>query len=190
MNNSTTVVQEPSPVYDLVSQLGRFAFSSRFRNLGSDGYSSFLSNFIYFDAFGNSSVSGKKPKFGDSLSLSSRSSSSIKEVVTQFNRAVRFHCERIPIGFASVRIGSGDNNNNNGSGNKNGGGDNNNNGLREEGCGVLEDDGLAMNGVEAENPKKVLILMSDTGGGHRASAEAIKAAFYEQFGYEYQVSYN
>lgn len=38
------------------------------------------------------------------------------------------------------------------------------------------------------NQKKVLILMSDTGGGHRASAEAIKAAFNEEFGDEYQVS--
>ncbi|PON94596.1 Diacylglycerol glucosyltransferase [Trema orientale] len=187
MSNPSTVIQEPSPVYDLVSQLGRFAFSSRFRNFGSDGYSSFLSNFMYFDAFGNS-VPGKKPKFGVSLGLNSRSGSSIRKIVTQFNRAIRFHCERIPIGFASVRVGSGDNsnNNNNGPGSKNGGGSNNN-GLREEGCGVLEDDGLALNGVEAESPKKVLILMSDTGGGHRASAEAIKAAFYEEFGDEYQV---
>jgi predicted Ser/Thr protein kinase len=31
--------------------------------------------------------------------------------------------------------------------------------------------------ARAEAPKKLLILMSDTGGGHRASAEAIKAAF-------------
>jgi 1,2-diacylglycerol 3-beta-galactosyltransferase len=38
------------------------------------------------------------------------------------------------------------------------------------------------------SPKRVLILMSDTGGGHRASAEAIKAAFNEEFGDDYQVS--
>lgn len=186
MNNpSTTVVQEPSPVFDLVSQLGRFASSSGLKRFGSDGYSSFLSNYLYFDAFGGS-VSGKNPKFAASLGLSSRSSSSIRKIVTQFNRAIRFHCERIPIGFASVRVGSGDNN---GPGSKNGGG-NNNNGLREVGCTVLEDNGLALNAVEAEHPKKVLILMSDTGGGHRASAEAIKAAFYEEFGDDYQVSCN
>jgi len=35
--------------------------------------------------------------------------------------------------------------------------------------------------------KKVLILMSDTGGGHRASAEAIRAAFEEKFHDQYEV---
>nr|WLQ69621.1 MYB protein [Zingiber officinale] len=45
-----------------------------------------------------------------------------------------------------------------------------------------------INGVaEYGRPKKVLILMSDTGGGHRASAEAIRAAFNQEFGDEYQV---
>ncbi|KAL5985666.1 putative monogalactosyldiacylglycerol synthase 3, chloroplastic [Asimina triloba] len=39
----------------------------------------------------------------------------------------------------------------------------------------------------AERTKNVLILMSDTGGGHRASAEAIKDAFRLEFGDEYQV---
>ncbi|KAM6542035.1 hypothetical protein CsatB_006482 [Cannabis sativa] len=172
MNNSSTVVQESSQVYDLVSHLGRFSF-------GSDGHSSFLSNFMYFDVFGDSSsVNGKRPKFGASLGLSSRSSYSIRKAIIQFNRAIRFHCERIPIGFASVRI-------NPGVGNVVG--NNNNNGMIEEGCSVLEDDGLGLNSVEPLKPKKVLILMSDTGGGHRASAEAIKAAFYEEYGDEYQV---
>ncbi|GJN33962.1 hypothetical protein PR202_gb22593 [Eleusine coracana subsp. coracana] len=41
--------------------------------------------------------------------------------------------------------------------------------------------------MRTEAPKKVLILMSDTGGGHRASAEAIKAAFMQEFGDDYQV---
>ena len=59
--------------------------------------------------------------------------------------------------------------------------------LREERCRVLEDDRLHLNSVEVENPKRVLNLMSDTGGGHRASTEAIKAAFYEEFGDDYQV---
>jgi 1,2-diacylglycerol 3-beta-galactosyltransferase len=41
--------------------------------------------------------------------------------------------------------------------------------------------------LAAERTKTVLILMSDTGGGHRASAEAIKAAFKMEFGDEYRV---
>jgi 1,2-diacylglycerol 3-beta-galactosyltransferase len=35
--------------------------------------------------------------------------------------------------------------------------------------------------------KRVLIFMSNTGGGHRASAEALKAAFAERYGTEFQV---
>lgn len=38
--------------------------------------------------------------------------------------------------------------------------------------------------------KKVLILMSDTGGGHRASADAIKAAFDQKFPDQYEVSFS
>jgi predicted Ser/Thr protein kinase len=41
--------------------------------------------------------------------------------------------------------------------------------------------------ARAQAPKKVLILMSDTGGGHRASAEAIKSAFAQEYGDDYQV---
>lgn len=36
-------------------------------------------------------------------------------------------------------------------------------------------------------PKRLLIMMSNTGGGHRASAEAIRDAFKEKHGEEYQV---
>ncbi|KAK8543246.1 hypothetical protein V6N13_136225 [Hibiscus sabdariffa] len=39
----------------------------------------------------------------------------------------------------------------------------------------------------AERTKNVLILMSDTGGGHRASAEAIRDAFRIEFGDEYRI---
>ena len=35
--------------------------------------------------------------------------------------------------------------------------------------------------------KKILILMSDTGGGHRASAQAIKAGFEQTYGKKFQV---
>ncbi len=37
-------------------------------------------------------------------------------------------------------------------------------------------------------PKHVLILMSDTGGGHRAAAEAIRDALYEKYGDQVNVS--
>ncbi|GFZ03378.1 Monogalactosyldiacylglycerol synthase [Actinidia chinensis var. chinensis] len=51
-----------------------------------------------------------------------------------------------------------------------------------------DDDGtMEMVQLGAERTKNVLILMSDTGGGHRASAEAIKDAFRLEFGDEYQV---
>ncbi|KFK39927.1 hypothetical protein AALP_AA3G307300 [Arabis alpina] len=39
----------------------------------------------------------------------------------------------------------------------------------------------------AERIKTVLILMSDTGGGHRASAEAIRDAFKIEFGDDYRI---
>lgn len=62
-----------------------------------------------------------------------------------------------------------------------------------------EDEGMAAWGEEDEGamelvqlgaegrPKNVLILMSDTGGGHRASAEAIRDAFRLEFGDKYKV---
>jgi 1,2-diacylglycerol 3-beta-galactosyltransferase len=36
--------------------------------------------------------------------------------------------------------------------------------------------------------KRVMILMSDTGGGHRASAQALQSAFQHLYGDEYQIS--
>lgn len=165
----SSVTQEPSSVLDFESKLGAVALDSRFHLLNSDGYASFLSNYLYFDRSWGL-VGEKGPKLVASLSWSSRGVSRVRRIFGEFNRAVRFHCEKIPIGFASVHVNSGDNN-----------------GLRGDGNGVLEDEGLVLNVVEAEKPKKVLILMSDTGGGHRASAEAIKAAFNEEFGEEYQV---
>ncbi|KAL5786351.1 hypothetical protein ACOSQ2_008743 [Xanthoceras sorbifolium] len=52
-----------------------------------------------------------------------------------------------------------------------------------------EEDGTTMELVQigANRTKHVLILMSDTGGGHRASAEAIRDAFKIEFGDEYQI---
>ncbi|KAJ8434988.1 hypothetical protein Cgig2_027831 [Carnegiea gigantea] len=50
-----------------------------------------------------------------------------------------------------------------------------------------EDGTMEMVQLGADRPKNVLILMSDTGGGHRASAEAIRDAFKLEFGDEYNI---
>ncbi|KVI01325.1 Diacylglycerol glucosyltransferase, N-terminal [Cynara cardunculus var. scolymus] len=50
-----------------------------------------------------------------------------------------------------------------------------------------EDDTMEMVQLGADRTKNVLILMSDTGGGHRASAEAIRDAFKMEFGDEYRI---
>lgn len=47
---------------------------------------------------------------------------------------------------------------------------------------------MEMEQMGAERIKTVLILMSDTGGGHRASAEAIRDAFKIEFGDDYRVN--
>ncbi|KAI3801799.1 hypothetical protein L1987_29915 [Smallanthus sonchifolius] len=41
--------------------------------------------------------------------------------------------------------------------------------------------------VDGKRTKNVLVLMSDTGGGHRASAEAISDAFKIEFGEQYRI---
>ncbi|KAI3754376.1 hypothetical protein L1987_54159 [Smallanthus sonchifolius] len=53
----------------------------------------------------------------------------------------------------------------------------------------IHDEGDTMEMVQlgADRTKNVLILMSDTGGGHRASAEAIRDAFKMEFGDEYRI---
>ncbi|XP_010246588.1 PREDICTED: monogalactosyldiacylglycerol synthase, chloroplastic-like [Nelumbo nucifera] len=166
---TSAVSQEPMNFVDVLYKLDCFPLDSRgFYHLGSNGYCSILSSFLRSDGFGGLAGEKKRPKVVASLGLS-RGVSRVQRIWNEFNRAVRMHCERIPIGFASVGVSTGEN------------------GLREDGCGVLEEEGMNLNGVEAVNPKRVLILMSDTGGGHRASAEAIKAAFDEEFGDEYQV---
>ncbi|XP_061952213.1 monogalactosyldiacylglycerol synthase, chloroplastic-like isoform X3 [Populus nigra] len=176
--SAVTTTQESGSVFELVAQMGGFAFNRAVQSINSNGLSFSSSDFLFFD----SPVGLKTRKVNASLSLSSRSG--FRSVWSEFNRTIRLHSERIPIGFASVQIGSGDNNGNNNIGSNDG---NNTNGLRDDGCGALLDDGVRLNGVEGGSPKRVLILMSDTGGGHRASAEAIKAAFNEEFGDDYQV---
>ncbi|XP_073306244.1 probable monogalactosyldiacylglycerol synthase, chloroplastic [Primulina huaijiensis] len=160
---SSTVTQESTNPFSFVSQLGSFVFNHSRLNPNENPL--FLSSYLFFD-------SKQKPKAVASLSLSSRGASfGIRRALNDFNRVIRFHCERIPLGFASVGLDSGESN-----------------GFKNDGNGVLEEseEGWFSN-VVSNSPKKVLILMSDTGGGHRASAEAIRAAFSEEFGDEYQV---
>ncbi|XP_022750351.1 monogalactosyldiacylglycerol synthase 1, chloroplastic-like isoform X3 [Durio zibethinus] len=173
MQNPSAATQELGPAFDLGTHLGHLAFTKSFYCSKSDGFYSFKPNHMYFSEF-RGSVSQKRRRViaAASLSLGARNSvsSSVRRIVNEFNRAIKFHCDRIPIGFGSVRVGSEDSN-----------------GVREDGGSVLDVEGLPLNGIETESPKKVLILMSDTGGGHRASAEAIKAAFNDEFGDDYQV---
>ncbi|KAJ6731854.1 MONOGALACTOSYLDIACYLGLYCEROL SYNTHASE [Salix purpurea] len=50
-----------------------------------------------------------------------------------------------------------------------------------------EDGTMELVQIGATRTKNVLILMSDTGGGHRASAEAIREAFKLEYGDEYNI---
>lgn len=164
----SAVTQEPTKSFDLLSKFGCFSFDPRgLWHLSSTGSSSNHLNFLYFNGVGALGHE-KRPKVVASLGLS-RSTYRIQRAWNEFNQFVRFHCDYFPLGFASIGFGLGENR------------------LSEDGSVVLEGDGIHLNGVEGDNSKKVLILMSDTGGGHRASAEAIKAAFNQEFGDDYQV---
>lgn len=165
MQPSNAAAQEQIEVFS-ANRYARFA-DYGFKTLNSDGCSLLPPNFLYFDGIGGSA---KKPRCVASLSFSSRSGSTIRRLFNEFNTALKFHSERIPLDFACIRTGVGENN-----------------GFGDNEFGVLDDEGMRSNDLQTGRPKNVLILMSDTGGGHRASAEAIKAAFNEEFGDEYQV---
>ncbi|XP_022951759.1 monogalactosyldiacylglycerol synthase, chloroplastic [Cucurbita moschata] len=171
MHNPSGLVQENGSVLDFVSQLGYFVFSSRFLKLNSDGCSGSSSHSLYLNRVDDYRCVKRPSRSGlVSLSLSSRGGSSLRRFLNEFNSVIRIHCDKPSLGFASL-----------------GGVSEEANGIRDDGFGVSQDGALPLNGVETEKPKRVLILMSDTGGGHRASAEAIKAAFNEEFGNDYQV---
>lgn len=171
-SSSSSVTLETNNAVKILSKLSHFAFDSNSNCLSLDGYSSILSNFVQCERkVGDFWAGGRRKslKVVGSLSSGTRGASSINKFFNEFNKFVRFHCEKIPLGFASVKLSSG-----------------NISGLEDNG-GVLEDETLPLSGFESNGKKKVLILMSDTGGGHRASAEAIKWAFNEKFGDEYEV---
>lgn len=181
-NPATRVTKEPNAVLELGSRIGRFTLdTSSFLNLTSEACSpaSLLSNYLYFNNLTRVASSSKRTV---SLSLNNSGGGyKFRNILHDFNRAVRVHCERMPIGFASLRVGDGGD-----GGGGVGEGEGNDVGGNGNGVGV-EDEGLGLKSGEGKKAKKVLILMSDTGGGHRASAEAIKAAFYQEYGDDYQV---
>ncbi|CAN8229764.1 unnamed protein product [Cochlearia groenlandica] len=179
-NPSTATHESASPAFDFITRLTGLASKNRSSFLNPDGYALSSSNALFFNGF-RSLPSQKSRKTLASLSFNAKSSagSSLRRFISEFNSFIRFHCDKVvPESFASVEGGGGEAVLLSG---ENGvrGGDGNVEGLGEE--------GLPLNGVEGDRPKKVLILMSDTGGGHRASAEAIRAAFNQEFGDEYQV---
>lgn len=172
-SSSTSVSVETNNAVNLLSKLSNFAFDSNSKQLNLDGYSSILSNFVHYDRKVVDLWAGgrkKSSKIVGSLSSGSRGGSSINRFFSEFNKFVRFHCDRIPLAFASVKVNS-----------------EICSGLGEENGDVLENETSPLNGFQSNGKKKVLILMSDTGGGHRASAESIKCAFNEKFGDEYEV---
>lgn len=95
-------------------------------------------------------------------------------VARHFNDLIRRHCERVPLGWASFTQA----------------GEKLWEGKGEKGAAgeaSVGDDETQPSGAEEPKRKTVLILMSDTGGGHRASAEAIKATFELEYGDQYKV---
>ncbi|KAL5980447.1 Monogalactosyldiacylglycerol synthase 1, chloroplastic [Asimina triloba] len=168
----SAVAQETKTPLDLFAKLGCFDFDYRCPwKTSSNGLSPLRLSSPCIDQFELQILQKKRPRAVASLQVGG-SAPRIRSFFSEFNRFVKFHSEKIPIGFgfASVGVQAGESQ------------------TGEYHNDILEDDALNVNGVQTEDPKKVLILMSDTGGGHRASAEAIKAAFNEEFGDEYRVS--
>lgn len=100
-----------------------------------------------------------------------------ESIARHFNDLIRRHCDRVPSGLGSISQG-GDNSLWEGDTKKGAGGS------KEE---SVEDRETQPSGQDEKKRKTVLILMSDTGGGHRASAEAIKATFELEYGDQYKV---
>lgn len=149
--------QEPSCITD--HHLVAYSDASGFSNAGAGG------------RLGRVFYRRRGPEFAASLGLRDGGGCRSGAWWGEFDRFVRLHCERVPVGFGGAGAQPGENL------------------AAEDGGGVGEVDGLPPSGVESVSPKKVLILMSDTGGGHRASAEAIKAAFNQEFGDDYRVCF-
>uniref|UniRef100_A0A1D1YP25 monogalactosyldiacylglycerol synthase n=1 Tax=Anthurium amnicola TaxID=1678845 RepID=A0A1D1YP25_9ARAE len=168
---SSSVVQEPVALYSsFISRLHCSLSDPRgFLPSLANGSSPFPPNSIHIGGFASPLARrrrGARPAASARLACGGSRAGALW---AELNRFVRFHCGRLPVGFASIGVS-----------------DEGATGV-VDGPGVVEDDGEHVGAAELDRPKRVLILMSDTGGGHRASAEAIKAAFHEEFGDEYQV---
>ncbi|RAL48253.1 hypothetical protein DM860_005677 [Cuscuta australis] len=165
----SSVSQEPTKPAGYLSNFDSSVFDHSqkpiCRNFVSCGV---LPNPLCFNGLGGRSHFSKRKVL--CLSTAGSASARIGRALNLFNRAIRIHCEKVPLGFASIQAGSLESN-----------------GVSRDGNGVLEDEGIHISAVQDDAPKTVLILMSDTGGGHRASAEAIKAAFSQEFGEKYQI---
>ncbi|KAG2249810.1 hypothetical protein Bca4012_086840 [Brassica carinata] len=172
MQSPSTATQESaaSSSFGFFTRLTCLASRNRSPRSNPDGNALSTSNALFFNG---SRTTRRTRKALASMSLNAKSSagSSLSRFINEFNSFIRFHCEKVvPDSFASIGVSSHES------------------GVRgNDSGGVLGEEGLQLNGVEADRPKKVLILMSDTGGGHRASAEAIRAAFNQEYGDEYQV---
>ncbi|KAL9256639.1 Monogalactosyldiacylglycerol synthase, chloroplastic-like protein [Drosera capensis] len=175
MVQATTTVSEPTILLSLVSKLNLLTFNSGSQNQDSSSrYCPFGPSCLYLGGFGALRKQNRLRVVG-SLGLGGSGSEhevSYRRVLDDFNRFIRFNCmgtEWIGLGSIGVGFGRVDDDGLGGDGN------------------VGLDDGIEGKVGGSKGPKRVLILMSDTGGGHRSSAEAIKAAFHEEFGDEYQV---
>eukprot|EP00271_Cylindrocystis_brebissonii_P013229 TRINITY_DN32913_c0_g1_i1.p1 TRINITY_DN32913_c0_g1~~TRINITY_DN32913_c0_g1_i1.p1 ORF type:complete len:626 (-),score=84.74 TRINITY_DN32913_c0_g1_i1:1043-2920(-) len=128
----------------------------------------------FFSSFGRESLTSHERtgqgRERTTMIAGSSGESRRRTVRSMFNDMVRRHSRVVPLGYSrgkkASRSPSGS------------GGDSHPWGTSEEG-GKLG---------HFPDQKRVLILMSDTGGGHRASAEAIKETFAQEFGDDYTVT--
>ncbi|KAK5771588.1 hypothetical protein PVK06_047810 [Gossypium arboreum] len=89
--------------------MGHLAFNNGFYSSNFDGFSSFKPNYVYFSGFrGLIAHKRRRVTAAASLSLGARNgiSSSVGRIMNEFNREIKFHCEIIPIGFASIGFDS------------------------------------------------------------------------------------
>ncbi|XLR18552.1 hypothetical protein HN51_065235 [Arachis hypogaea] len=107
MFHSASVQQEHGLVHDFVSHIGRFAFDSRFFTFGSDNCALALSNYLHFNVTKQSVCSAASL----SLKLGGRGDSNLnfRRFFNDFKIAIRFHTQKLPIGFDSSSLDSGDN---------------------------------------------------------------------------------
>eukprot|EP00249_Psilotum_nudum_P020050 c27537_g1_i1 orf=3-1175(-) len=123
--------------------------------------------FVYFGHCLYDWFSGDCPLSHSAGLTSAYIRSHLGKALDRFNRLIRRHCDRVPLGLASLSQKTFRN--------------------QDERIGHEGRESEMENLVAGDKQRTVLILMSDTGGGHRASAEAIKATFELEYGDQYKV---